>query len=44
MGTPAAKISVKLLSANITFVNCFGLKFSSDFENTEEVSRGDLQE
>ena len=27
MGTPAAKISVKLLSANITFVNCLGLDF-----------------
>ena len=40
MGTSAVKISVKLLSANIPFVNCLGLKFSSDFENKKELSRG----
>ena len=40
MGTSAAKLSVKLSSENIMFVNCLGLKFSSDFENTEELSMG----
>ena len=40
MGTSAVKPSVKLLSANIMFVDYFGLKFSSDFENTEDLSRG----
>ena len=40
MGESAVKLSVKLSSANIMFVNCFGLKFSSDFENAEELSRG----
>ena len=39
MGTSAVKLSVKLSSANM-FVYCFGLKFSSDFENTKELSRG----
>ena len=34
------KFSVKLSSANMRFVNCFGLKFSPDFDNTEELSRG----
>ena len=34
------KFSVKLSSANMRFVNCFGLKFSPDFQNTEELSRG----
>ena len=36
--TSGVKLSVKLFSANI--VNCFGLKFSPDFENTEELSGG----
>ena len=40
MGTSAVKLSVKFSSADIMFVNCFRLKFSSDFENTEELSRG----
>ena len=39
-GTPAVKFSVKLSSANMSFVNCFGLKFSPDFQNTEEFSTG----
>ena len=39
-GTSAVKFSVKLSSANMSFVDCFGLKFSPDFQNTEELSRG----
>ena len=30
--------AVKLLSANMGFVNCSGLKFSPDFENTQKQS------
>ena len=43
------KFSLKLPSANMRFVHCFGLKNSSDFQNieelssTEEISRGDSQ-
>ena len=38
--TSAVKFSVTLSSANMSFVDCFGLKFSPDFQNTEELSRG----
>ena len=34
----AVKFSLKLPSANMRFVNCFGLKNSLDFQNTEELS------
>ena len=37
-GTSAVKFSLKLPSANMRFVNCFRLKNSSDFQNTEELS------
>ena len=39
----AVKFSVKLLPTNMGFVNYSGLKFSSDFQNTVELSRGVLQ-
>ena len=39
----ALKFSVKLLPANMWFVNYSGLKFSPDFQNTEKLSRGVLQ-
>ena len=34
----AVKFSVKLLSANMGFVNFSGLKFSPDFQNTQKQS------
>ena len=34
----AVKFSLKLPSANMKFVNCFGLKNSLEFQNTEELS------
>ena len=43
MGTSAVKFSVKLLLANMGFVNYSRLKFSPDFQNTEKLSRGVLQ-
>ena len=39
----ALKFSVKLLPANMWFVNYPGLKLSPDFQNTEKLSRGVLQ-
>ena len=39
----AVKFSVKLLPTNMSFVNYSGLKFSPDFQNTVELSRGVLQ-
>ena len=44
MGTSALKFSVKLSPTNMGFVNYSRLKFSPDFQNTEELSRGDLQQ
>ena len=41
--TSALKFSVKLLPANIGFVNYSGLKFFPDFQSTEKLSRGVLQ-
>ena len=41
--TSAVKFSLKLLPTNMGFVNYSVLKFSPDFQNTEEVSRGVLQ-
>ena len=38
-GAFAVKFLVKLSSANMRFVNCLGLKFPPDFQNTEELSR-----
>ena len=35
MGTSALKFSVKLLPANMWFVNYSGLKYSPDFQKTE---------
>ena len=32
----ALKFSVKFLPANMAFVNCFGLTFSPDFQNTQK--------
>ena len=43
MGTSALKFSVKLPHTNMGFVNYSRLKFSPDFQNAEEFSRGDLQ-
>ena len=43
MATFAVKFSVKLLPTDMGFVNSSRLKFSPDFQNTEELSRGDLQ-
>ena len=39
----ALKFSVKLFPANMWFVNYSRLKFSSDFQNIEMLSRGVLQ-
>ena len=36
-GTPALKFSVKLLPANMSFVNYSGLKLSPDFQNTGKL-------
>ena len=40
---PAVKFSVNVLPTNMGFVNSSRLKFSPDFQNTEELSRGVLQ-
>ena len=40
MGMSAVKFSLKLPSANMRLVNCIWLNNSSDFQNTEELSRG----
>ena len=40
----ALKFLLKLLPTNMGFVNYSRLKFSPDFQNTEELSRGDLQQ
>ena len=37
---PRERLLEKLSSANMRFVNCFILKFSTDFQNTEELYRG----
>ena len=39
-GNVCVEVPVMLSSANVRFVNCLGLKFSPDFQNTEELSRG----
>ena len=41
-GTSTLKYSVKLLLANMGFVN-YSIKFSLDFQNSEKHSRGVLQ-
>ena len=38
-----AKFLVKLYPTNMGFINSSRLNFSPDFQNREEVSRGDLQ-
>ena len=38
------KFTVKLQPTNMEFVNPSRLKFSADFQNTEELSRSGLQE
>ena len=38
------KFSVKLQPGKTGFINSSTLKLSRDFQNTEEVARGDLQE
>ena len=43
MATCAVKFSVKLSPTNLGFVNYSGLKFSRDFQNIEQLSRGVLQ-
>ena len=42
--TSTLKFSLKLQPANMGFINSSRLKFSPDFQNTEEVSRGRSQE
>ena len=37
-GTSSVKFWVRLSSVKIMFVNCYGLKFSPDFQNTKELS------
>ena len=39
-GNVCSEFSLKLSSPNMSFVNYFGLKFSPDFQNTEELARG----